>query len=83
MDFSLEQYGIFRNEWKNSNKMSRELLFTSDDSGRVKKKKFLTSAWKAKSLRLNQPYILKWFPFIVSSWNPEQQELRTYCVHIA
>ena len=47
MDFSLEQYGMFRNERKDSNKMSRELLYTSDDSGRVEKtkqKKFLASA---------------------------------------
>ena len=67
MDFSLEQYGMLRNEWKVSNKMSRELLYTSDDSERVEKTKQKVPHFCLKREKFKtEPYILKWFPFIVS-----------------
>jgi hypothetical protein len=76
MDFNMDQYAMFPNEWKDWNEMWSELLYTSDDSGRVEKVKHKIPHLCLKREKFKtELHILKWFPFIVSSWNPEQMEL--------
>ena len=79
MDFNPYQYGMFLIEWKDSNKISRELLYTSGDNGRVEKTKHKVPrpCWKREKFK-TEPHVLKWLPFIVSYWKPDQLELCAY-----